>query len=72
MVGERLHGTDGIRGEISEDVDGENPIEKFDPGFDVLLLIETGAGTPGIVLGFSRNGIPFRPFPEIDRQNVAH
>ena len=27
--------------EIDEET-GENPIEKFDPGFDVLLLIETG------------------------------
>ena len=37
MVGERLHGTDGIRGEISEDVDGENPIENLI--FQIIIIL---------------------------------
>ncbi len=49
MVGERLHGTDGIRGKISQNLDGKNPIEKlilqreFSPSLAYLIGLASGA-----------------------------
>ena len=48
MVGERLHGTDGIRGKVSEDINGENPIEKlifqreFTPALSHIIGLSSG------------------------------
>ncbi|MDP7659550.1 MAG: hypothetical protein QGF77_06345, partial [Candidatus Thalassarchaeaceae archaeon] len=48
MVGERLHGTDGIRGKVSQCLDAENPIEKlilqreFSPSLAHLIGLASG------------------------------
>ena len=48
MVGERLHGTDGIRGKVSQCFDAENPIEKlilqreFSPSLAHLIGLASG------------------------------
>jgi phosphoglucosamine mutase len=69
MIGQRLHGTDGIRGLITEDSDSENPIEKLilqreiSPslmqiiGFatgSVIIEQKVGANPPIVVIGWDR------------------
>ena len=68
MVGERLHGTDGIRGKVSEDISGENPIEKlifqreFTPALSHIIGLSSGVAIseisdnsePLVVIGWDR------------------
>ena len=68
MVGERLHGTDGIRGKVSEDIDDENPIEKlifqreFSPNLSYIIGLSSGVAIseqsdnsePLVVIGWDR------------------
>ena len=69
MIGQRLHGTDGIRGLITEDSDSENPIEKLilqreiSPslmqiiGFatgSVIIEQKVGTNPPIVVIGWDR------------------
>ena len=68
MVGERLHGTDGIRGKVSEDIGDENPIEKlifqreFSPALSYIIGLSSGVAIseksdspePLVVIGWDR------------------